>query len=158
MLFRSLPVVTDPEKAALALRWAVQEMERRYTLLSEAQVRDIAGYNRKLPELDQGMAALLTDLYDKGLLESTIVFCTGEFGRTPKVASESPWNGGRHHFGACFSSLLAGGGFRHGQHHAFSTTSNYPLPNLYVSMLQRLGIESDTFASSTGTMRGLELA
>ncbi|HRH98915.1 MAG TPA: DUF1501 domain-containing protein [Prosthecobacter sp.] len=71
--------------------------------------------NRKLPELDQGLAALLTDLYDKGLLESTIVFCTGEFGRTPKVANESPWNGGRHHFGACFSSLLAGGGFRGGQ-------------------------------------------
>ncbi len=46
-----LPVVTDPEKAALALRWAVQEMERRYALLAEAQVRDIAGYNRKLPEL-----------------------------------------------------------------------------------------------------------
>ncbi len=46
-----LPVVTDPEKAALALRWAVQEMERRYALLSDAQVRDIAGYNRKLPEL-----------------------------------------------------------------------------------------------------------
>jgi S-DNA-T family DNA segregation ATPase FtsK/SpoIIIE len=46
-----LPVVTDPEKAALALRWACQEMERRYALLSEAQVRDIAGYNRKLPEL-----------------------------------------------------------------------------------------------------------
>jgi S-DNA-T family DNA segregation ATPase FtsK/SpoIIIE len=46
-----LPVVTDPEKAALALRWAVQEMERRYTLLSEAQVRDVAGYNRKLPDL-----------------------------------------------------------------------------------------------------------
>jgi len=49
-----LPVVTDPEKAALALRWAVQEMERRYSLLSEAQVRDIAGYNRKLPELTAG--------------------------------------------------------------------------------------------------------
>src|SRR5690606_40037363 len=47
-----LPVVTDPEKAALALRWAVNEMERRYALLSEAQVRDIAGYNRKLPELE----------------------------------------------------------------------------------------------------------
>lgn len=46
-----LPVVTDSEKAALALRWAVQEMERRYKQLSEAQVRDIAGYNRKLPEL-----------------------------------------------------------------------------------------------------------
>jgi hypothetical protein len=54
--------------------------------------------------------------------------------------------------------VLAGGGFRHGQNLAFDMATNYPLPNLYVSMLQRLGIESDRFASSTGTMRGLELA
>jgi hypothetical protein len=52
--------------------------------------------------------------------------------------------------------LLAGGGFRHGQHLAFDRERNYPLPNLFVSMLQRLGIEADRFASSTGTMRGLE--
>ncbi len=43
-----LPVVTDPKKAALALRWAVEEMERRYALLSEAGVRNIGGYNKKL--------------------------------------------------------------------------------------------------------------
>lgn len=55
-------------------------------------------------------------------------------------------------------TLFAGGGFRHGQHLAFDTQRNYPLPNLFVSMLQRFGIESDKFASSTGTMRGLELA
>ena len=71
--------------------------------------------NRKLPELDQGLAALLADLSEHGLLESTVVWCTGEFGRTPKVATESPWNGGRHHFGKVFSSLLAGGGFKGGQ-------------------------------------------
>ena len=60
----------------------------------------------------------------------------------------------------CFNmpTLLAGGGFRHGQHLAFDKQRNYPLPNLYVSMLQRMGIESDKFASSTGTMKGLELA
>ena len=52
--------------------------------------------------------------------------------------------------------ILAGGGFRHGQHLAFDKTNNYPLPNLFVSMLQRLGIETDTFASSTGTIMGLE--
>lgn len=52
--------------------------------------------------------------------------------------------------------ILAGGGFKHGQHLAFDQTNNYPLPNLYVSMLQRLGIETDRFASSTGTMRGLD--
>ena len=71
--------------------------------------------NRKLPELDQGLAALLADLSEHGLLESTVVWCTGEFGRTPKVATESPWNGGRHHFGKVFSSLIAGGGFKGGQ-------------------------------------------
>jgi hypothetical protein len=54
--------------------------------------------------------------------------------------------------------LLAGGGFRHGQHLAFDRQRNYPLPNLYVSMLQRLGLEVDRFATSTGTMRGLEPA
>jgi len=54
--------------------------------------------------------------------------------------------------------LLAGGGFKHGQHLAFDEKQNYPLPNLYVSMLQRFGIEAGKFASSTGTMRGLELA
>jgi hypothetical protein len=51
--------------------------------------------------------------------------------------------------------LLAGGGFRHGQHLAFDANNNYPLPNLYVTMLQRLGLEIDRFASSTGTMSGL---
>jgi hypothetical protein len=54
--------------------------------------------------------------------------------------------------------LLAGGGFKHGQHLAFDTTNNYPLANLYVSMLQRLGIEAGSFSTSKGTMRGLELA
>tara|TARA_R110002095_G_scaffold42912_5_gene39127 strand:- start:1861 stop:3177 length:1317 start_codon:yes stop_codon:yes gene_type:complete len=52
--------------------------------------------------------------------------------------------------------LLAGGGFRHGQHLAFNRESNAPLCNLYVSMLQRLGIEADRFGSSTGTLTGLK--
>ena len=52
--------------------------------------------------------------------------------------------------------LFAGGGFRHGQHLAFDQSQNYPLPNLFVSMLQRMGIHDEKFASSTGTMRGLE--
>ncbi len=69
---------------------------------------------RKLPELDNGFASLLRDLSDRGLLDSTIVWWTGEFGRTPKVAPESPWNGGRHHFGNCFSMVVAGGGFKGG--------------------------------------------
>ena len=54
--------------------------------------------------------------------------------------------------------LLAGGGFKHGQHLAFDRKNNYPLTNLHVSLLQRLGIPLDRFVSSTGTMQGLERA
>ena len=53
--------------------------------------------------------------------------------------------------------LLAGGGFKHGQHLAFDTKNNYPLTNLFVSMLQRLGIEVGEFSTGKGTMKGLEL-
>jgi hypothetical protein len=67
--------------------------------------------DEKLPELDQALSALLEDLSEKGLLEETIVICGGEFGRTPRVLYEPPWNGGRNHFGAAFSYLIAGGGF-----------------------------------------------
>ncbi len=55
-------------------------------------------------------------------------------------------------------TIFAGGGFKHGQHLAFDTQHNYPLPNLFLSMLQRMGLETDKFASATGTMRGLEMA
>jgi hypothetical protein len=55
-------------------------------------------------------------------------------------------------------ALLAGGGFKHGQHLAFDTQNNYPLSNLFVSMLQRLGMEVDEFSTGKGTMRGLEMA
>ena len=69
---------------------------------------------RQAPQLDQGLAALLQDLSDRGLLESTIVWCCGEFGRSPKVNWQPPWNGGRNHYGKVFSVLVAGGGFKGG--------------------------------------------
>ncbi len=67
-----------------------------------------------LPQLDKGVSSLLEDLAASGLLESTIVWCGGEFGRTPQVQWEAPWNGGRNHYGAVFSTLIAGGGFQGG--------------------------------------------
>ncbi len=70
---------------------------------------------RQCPQLDQGLAALLEDLSQKGLLDSTLVWCTGEFGRTPKIYWEPPWNGGRHHYGNVFTVLVAGGGFKGGR-------------------------------------------
>ena len=53
--------------------------------------------------------------------------------------------------------LLGGGGFRHGQHLAFDKKNNYPLPNLFVSVLQRMGMETDQFATGKGTLTGLEM-
>ncbi len=70
---------------------------------------------RKLPEMDKGMATLLQDLSERGLLDSTIVWWSGEFGRTPKVQWEPPWNGGRGHYGNVFSVVVSGGGFKGGR-------------------------------------------
>ena len=67
--------------------------------------------NTMLPDLDRALSALIADLDSRGLLDSTIILCGGEFGRSPKVLWEAPWNGGRAHFGAAFSYLVAGGGF-----------------------------------------------
>jgi hypothetical protein len=104
--------------------------------------------NRKLPELDRGLASLLQELADRGLLESTIVWVSGEFGRTPKVQWEAPWNGGRGHFGKVFSSLVAGGGFKGGQVVGASNTTGeevqdrpvYP-SDLLGSMYELMGID-----------------
>jgi hypothetical protein len=74
-----------------------------------------ATMRRQCPQLDQGLAMLLQDLQDHGLLESTVVWCCGEFGRGPKVDWQPPWNGGRNHYGNVFTALVAGGGFKGGQ-------------------------------------------
>ena len=71
--------------------------------------------NSMLTGLDKALSALISDLDARGLLDSTIVLCGGEFGRTPKVLWEAPWNGGRGHYGAAFSYLVAGGGFHGGK-------------------------------------------
>jgi hypothetical protein len=70
---------------------------------------------KKLPIQDQGISALLEDLAQRGLLPETVVTWYGEFGRTPRVANESPWFGGRHHWANAFSAVVAGGGFKGGQ-------------------------------------------
>jgi hypothetical protein len=69
---------------------------------------------RNLPTLDNGLAALLTGLELKGLLDSTAVYVTGEFGRTPKINTRTA-EGGRDHYPRCMFMLLAGGSIRGGQ-------------------------------------------
>ena len=78
------------------------------------------------------------------LLDGTMVMLGSELGN------------GNSHDNHNLPIFLAGGGFRHGQHLAFDQKKNYPLASLFVSMLQRLGLEIDKFASSTGTMPGLD--
>jgi hypothetical protein len=96
----------------------------------------------------QGLLAKLKDSKEDGgsLLDHTTVFLGSNLG---DASSHSVKN---------LPVLLAGGGFRHGQHLAFDPQNPTPLCNLYVSMLQRLGIEIDKFGSSTGTLTGLEMA
>lgn len=65
----------------------------------------------KIPVLDQALAALITDLSDRGLLDSTLIVVATEFGRSPKITA----NAGRNHYPKAFSCLLAGGGIRGGQ-------------------------------------------
>lgn len=67
-----------------------------------------------LPPLDKGFSALLEELSQRGLLQSTIILWYGEFGRTPKIEWAAPWHGGRHHYPLCYSALVGGGGFRGG--------------------------------------------
>ena len=67
--------------------------------------------NRLVPPMDRAYAALLQDLEERGLLETTLVVWMGEFGRTPKINKDA----GRDHWPGCYSVLLAGGGVRGGQ-------------------------------------------
>ncbi|MDM4019097.1 DUF1501 domain-containing protein [Roseiconus lacunae] len=70
--------------------------------------------DNQLPKLDAGLSGLLNGLDQRGLLESTAVFVTGEFGRTPKINSRSA-EGGRDHYPRCMFMLMAGGGIRGGR-------------------------------------------
>jgi hypothetical protein len=105
---------------------------------------------RKLPELDKGLATLLQDLSDRKLLDSTIVWCRGEFGRKPKIDWDQPWNGGRNHWGDCMSVLVAGGGFKGGTvvgssdaHGEKPATRPVHPPDLIGSVYELLGIDPD---------------
>jgi len=107
----------------------------------------------QLKAIDEWHMKLLAELFDhlKAVLED------GEplLDRTMVLYGSNLGNANTH-VTTNMPTLFAGGGFKHGQHLAFDAQHNYPLPNLFVSMLQRMGLETDRFASSTGTMRGLD--
>jgi uncharacterized protein (DUF1501 family) len=96
------------------------------------------------PSCDQTVAALIADLDQRGLLDSTIVLVMGEFGRTPDV---NP-NGGRDHWCYCWSVLLGGGGLRGGQvvgasdkHGAYVADRGVSMGDIYATLYKAFGID-----------------
>jgi len=116
------------------------------------------GLKKKCPSYDQGLAALVTDLHDRGLTDDVLVIAMGEFGRTPRVNK----NAGRDHWGSVMSVLLSGGRLRTGVLGASNSRGEVPIRNAYrpenvLAMLYRhLGIDpATTFADFTGRPRAV---
>lgn len=106
-------------------------------IIEEEHIKQLGGLLKKLKQTQED---------EQPLLDRTMVLYGSNLGNASS------------HDNRNMPMILAGGGFKHGQHLGFDTTNHYPVTNLYVSMLQRLGIETDQFSRSSGTMRGLELA
>jgi uncharacterized protein (DUF1501 family) len=109
---------------------------------------------RLLPNLDQTLSALIQDLDDRGMLENTIVYCAGEFGRTPRINPRT----GRDHWARSMAVVLAGGGFRRGYAHGTTDTQGMA-PNtdpctpddVAATIFQQLGIDPhQELQTSTG--------
>jgi hypothetical protein len=108
--------------------------------------------NQLLPQLDRPLAALIADLDAKGLLDSTIVCCAGEFGRTPRVNGAA----GRDHWARTMSVLLAGGGFPRGYVHGATDedgleprTHACSPDDLAATLVHRLGLRPDQQVTTT---------
>jgi len=104
------------------------------------------GIERNLPPVDQAVSALLTDLEERGMLDSTLVMLTSEFGRTPKING----NGGRDHWPRVFSVMLAGGGIKPGLVHGSSDalggevdTDGVNVSDLATTIYHQIGITAD---------------
>lgn len=123
----------------------IEGVDESYHTLSHHGMDD-----EKLAQLalvEQGVinewAGFLRKLKTDKLLDETMVILTSNLGNASAHDNKN------------MPVLFAGGGFKHGQHLAFDQKDNYPLPNLYLSALQKLGLEQEQFATSSGTMSGL---
>lgn len=106
-------------------------------ILENAIIGEWAGFVRGLKKAKEGTSKML---------DRTMVLLTSNLGNASS------------HDNRNMPVLFAGGGFKHGRHLAFDRKKNYPLPNLYLSALHRLGLEEKRFATSTSTMTGLKMA
>jgi len=109
----------------------------------EAKVKQLQEADRQQMRL---LGKTLAGLGERKLLDRTMVFYGSSLGDA------------NIHDNTNLPILLAGGGFRHGQHLVFKRDNNTPLCNLFVSMMQRMGIETEAFASSSGRLTGLEMS
>lgn len=102
---------------------------------------------QQLSIVEQGVinewAGFIRKLKADNLLDETMTLLTSNLGNASSHDNKN------------MPVLFAGGGFKHGQHLAFDQKNNYPLPNLYLSFLHRLGLQDESFATSTGEMDGL---
>jgi hypothetical protein len=106
------------------------------TLIETEQMKALHDLLAKLHSADDGGASLL---------DRTTVLLGSNLGNASSHSNES------------LPIIVAGGGYKHGKHLAFNPNKNAPLANLFVTILQRLGLETGQFASSTGTLTGLDM-
>ena len=106
----------------------------------------VARLNELLPMTDQTLPALLDDLRERGMLDSTLVVWVGEFGRTPRISS----NGGRDHWPQCYCAVLAGGGVKPGFVYgasdklgAYATVGQARPEDLAATMFAALGLDPE---------------
>jgi uncharacterized protein (DUF1501 family) len=113
-----------------------------------------------LPRLDQALAALFSDLKERGMMDNTLVVVTGEFGRTPTVLTQQP--PGRQHWPSCFSAIMAGAGIAGGgvygksDKHGASVTSNRIRPEEFAATIYHaLDVPLNEPQSNSGISRPL---
>jgi len=107
----------------------------------------------QMPKFDQAFATLIRDLDKRGMLDSTLVMVTTEFGRTPKINNTA----GRDHYPKVFSVILAGGGIKRGAvHGSTDPTASEPdqdplyVPDLAATVYNQLGIDPDKVLYAPG--------
>lgn len=112
-----------------------------------------SGMSKQLPQFDQAYATLINDLDQRGLLDSTIVMISSEFGRTPKINKDA----GRDHWPRVFSVVFAGGGFKRGHVYGSSDatgsdveTDPLTIENLAATLYTQLGIDPDAKLQASG--------
>jgi uncharacterized protein (DUF1501 family) len=110
-------------------------------------------FNKSMPPLDQAFAALINDLEDRGLLDSTLVFMSGEFGRTPKINKQA----GRDHYAKVWSMAMAGGGIAKGAIYGSSDATSIEverdpvtMPDALTTVYKQMGITADKELMSPG--------